>query len=53
VEVGWGILDVREVRVKRGCRGYCMAGGEMRKRWGKSDLKVGHERPSSSTFELT
>jgi hypothetical protein len=53
VAVGWGILDVREVRVKRGCRGCCTAGGEMRKRWGKSDLKVGHERPSSSTFELT
>jgi hypothetical protein len=25
--------------------------GEMREKWGKCDLKAGHERPSSSTFE--
>jgi hypothetical protein len=23
----------------------------MREKWGKCDLKAGHERPSSSTFE--
>jgi hypothetical protein len=32
--------------------GECMRpNGEMREKWGKCDLKAGHERPSSSTFE--
>jgi hypothetical protein len=27
--------------------------GEMRGKWGKCDLKAGHGRPSSSTFDRT
>jgi hypothetical protein len=27
--------------------------GKMKGRWGKNDLKAGHKRPSSSTFDRT
>jgi hypothetical protein len=52
----WWVLDSRE-DVKWGTEKGLWRGvrpnGEMREKWGKCDLKAGHERPSSSTFELT
>jgi hypothetical protein len=52
----WWFLDSREdvkwgteKRLWRGVR----PNGEMREKWGKCDLKAGHERPSSITFDRT
>jgi hypothetical protein len=53
VAVGWGILDVREVRGETRSRGLLYGRWRNEGKMGKSDLKAGHERPNSSTFELT
>jgi hypothetical protein len=51
-----GFLDSREdVKwgTERGLWRGVRPNGKMKGRWGKSDLKAGHERPSSSTFDRT
>jgi hypothetical protein len=52
----WWVLDSRE-DVKWGTEKemgrVVRPTGKMKGRWGKSDLKAGHERPSSSTFDRT
>jgi hypothetical protein len=39
--------------MEKGCGEFVRPNGEMRGKWGKCDLKTGHERPSSSTFDRT
>jgi hypothetical protein len=38
---------------RKGSRGLLYGRRRNEGKWGKCDLKAGHERPSSSTFKLT